>query len=429
MARLSDNLPALSNWAGEDHVRSGLGRLAGTLSNPNFRRYAGAQFLHGAGMWAHHLAEVWLVYAITDSAFVVGLTVAVRSGSSVVLAPVAGTLADRMDRRRLLASTQASKAVVASGLALLALGMREDLPLAVLFAAVAVLGVIGAIDTPLRRAFVRDVVLADGVDRAARLHTSVMSVGRFLGSGAAWLFLSLSAAWACFAVNGVTSLLAATLVLRVVPTTVTTSRDARAAGGRVLGYLLRTPAVTIPMALLCSFTLFGWNLAVLLPVIADKQLASGAGTFAILAQVMAVGSLIGSVMMAASKLAGPRNLAILLAVFSATMVSLSAVNHLVAGIAAIFVVGTFGGGFLSLSNGSVQSAADPRLQGRVSAAYGVVFVGARAVGGPILGWLVDDYGSRTALVAVGIFTAACAVLGLLAAARVRMSGSSQLSGA
>ena len=129
------------------------------------------------------------------------------------------------------------------------------------------------------------------------------------------------------------------------------------------------------MALLCSFTLFGWNLAVLLPVVADKQLESGAGTFAVLAQVMAVGSLIGSVMMAASKLEGSRSLAILLAVFSATMVSLATVNHLVAGIAAIFVVGTFGGGFLSLSNGSVQSAADPRLQGRVSAAYGVVFVG------------------------------------------------------
>ena len=165
----------------------------------------------------------------------------------------------------------------------------------------------------------------------------------------------------------------------------------------MLGYLLRTPAVTIPMALLCSFTLFGWNLAVLLPVVADKQLASGAGTFAVLAQVMAIGSLIGSVMMAASKLEGARSLAILLAVFSAAMVPLAAVNHLLAGVAVIFVVGTFGGGFLSLSNGSVQTAADPRLQGRVSAAYGVVFVGARAVGGPILGWMVDAFGSRTAL--------------------------------
>ncbi len=402
-------------------MRLALGQLAETLRNPNFRRYASAQFLHGAGMWAHHLAEVWLVYELTGKALAVGLTVAVRSGLAVVLAPLAGTLADRMDRRMLLASTQASKAVVASGLAVVALTMGEDLPLAVLFGAITVLGVIGALDTPLRRAFVRDVVVADGVDRAARLHTSVMSVGRFLGSGAAWLFLSLALPWACFAVNGTTSLLASMLVLRVVPTTATVSAEARAAGGRVLGYLMRTPTVTIPLALLCSFTLFGWNLAVLLPVIADKQLESGAGTFAILAQVMAVGSLIGSVMMAASKLEGVRSLAILLAVFSATMVPLAVVNHLIAGIAVIFVVGTFGGGYLSLSNGSVQTAADPRLQGRVSAVYGVVFVGARAVGGPILGWMVDAFGSRTALVTVGAVTAACAGLGLLAATRSRLS--------
>ena len=404
-------------------MKLALGRLAGTLSNPNFRRYAGAQFLHGAGMWAHHLAEVWLVYEITGSALAVGITVAVRSGLAVVLSPVAGTLADRTDRRTLLASTQASKAVVASGLAVLALAMGEDLPLTVLFGAIGVLGVIGAIDTPLRRAFVRDVVIADGVDRAARLHTSVMSVGRFLGSGAAWLFLSLSLSWACFAVNGATSLLASMLVLRVVPTTATVSAEDRAASGRVLGYLMRTPAVTIPLALLCSFNLFGWNLAVLLPVVADKQLASGAGTFAILAQVMAVGSLIGSVMMAASRLEGLRSLAILLAVFSAAVFPLATVNHLVAGMAVIFVVGVIGGGYLSLSNASVQTAADPRLQGRVSAVYGVVFVGARAVGGPILGWMVDAFGSRTALVAVGAVTAACACLGLLATARSHSTGS------
>ena len=402
-------------------MRSALDRLAGTLRNPNFRRYAGAQFLHGAGMWAHHLAEVWLVYEITGSAFAVGMTVTVRSGSSVVLAPLAGTLADRMDRRRLLALTQASKALVAGALAVAAVAMGDDLSLTVLFGAIAVLGVIGALDTPLRRAFVRDVVMADGVDRAARLHTSVMSTGRFLGSGLAWLFLSVSASWACFAVNGATSLLAALLVLRVVPTTVATSAEARASGGRIMGYLLRNPAVTIPMALLCSFTMFGWNLAVLLPVVADKQLASGGGTMAVLAQVMAIGSLIGSVMVAASKLAGLRSLAILLAVYGVVMVPLAAVNHLVVGIAVILVVGTIGGGFLSLSNGTVQGGADPRLQGRVSAAYGVVFVGARAVGGPILGWLVDTFGSRTALITMGAFTAACALTALAGATRTHLN--------
>lgn len=400
-------------------MRSALGRLAATLHNPNFRRYSGAQFLHATGMWAHRLAEIWLVYEITGSAFTVGLTVTIRSGLAVVLAPIAGTLADRMDRRALLAFTQLSKAVVAGALAVVVVAVGPDVHLGLLFGAIAVLGVVGAIDTPLRRAFVRDVVIADGIGRAARLHTAVMSTGRFLGSGAAWLFLSQAASWACFAVNGAVSLLAAMLILRVVPTTEAPSAEDRAAGGGVLEYLLRTPAVTIPMAMLCSFTLFGWNLEVLLPVVADKQLASDAGGFAILAQAMSIGSLVGAVMMAASKRDGLGSLSILLAVFGAAVVPLAAVDLLVVGMVAMFVVGTVGGGFLSLANASVQTATDPRLQGRVSAVYGVVFVGARAVGGPILGWLVDAFGSRVALVAVGIGTAACGLIGLIAAARAR----------
>ena len=217
-------------------------------------------------------------------------------------------------------------------------------------------------------------------------------------------------------------------MLKVVPTTETVSAEARAAGGRVLDYLRRTPAVTIPLAMLCSFTLFGWNLEVLLPVLADKQLKSGGATFGILVQVMSIGSLIGSVMMAASRRKGLGSLAILLAAFGVAVVPLAAVNQLAVGMAVIFVVGAIGGGFLSLSNASVQTAADPRLQGRVSAVYGVVFVGARAVGGPILGWMVDSFGSQTALVAVGVATVAFALLASLAIARSR-SREQKVSGA
>ena len=410
-------------------MTSGLRQLADTLGNPNFRLYAGAQFLHATGMWAHRAAELWLVYVITGSALWVGISTAVRSGLAVVLSPVAGTLADRFDRRLMLASTQSSKAIVAGGLAVATVAMGEDVPLGLLFGAIAVLGVVGAIDTPLRRAFVRDVVTVDGINRAARLHTSVMSTGRFLGGGLAALFLYLASPWACFAVNGAVSLIASMLVLQVVPTTATVSAEARAAGGRVLDYLRRTPAVTIPMALLCSFTLFGWNLEVLLPVLADKQLESGGATFGLLVLAMSIGSLIGSVIMASSRREGLGSLTVLLAIFGAAVVPLAAVHQLAIGMAVIFVVGVIGGGFLSLSNASVQTAADPRLQGRVSAVYGVVFVGARAVGGPILGWMVDSFGSQTALIVVGVGTAAFALLGMLAIARSRSSNPSRLSGA
>ena len=182
-------------------MRNG-GRLADTLSNRNFRRYAGAQFLHATGMWAHRLAELWLVYEITESALAVGIATAARAGSSVVLAPVAGTLADRVDRRRLLASTQFAKALTAGSLGAATIAMGDEIPLWLLLVAIGVLGVVGAIDTPLRRAFVRDVVTAEGLEGAARLHTSVMSSGRIVGGGLAALLLGLSVPWACFATNG-----------------------------------------------------------------------------------------------------------------------------------------------------------------------------------------------------------------------------------
>ena len=111
---------------------------------------------------------------------------------------------------------------------------------------------------------------------------------------------------------------------------------------------------------------------------------------------------------------GLGSLAALLVVFGAAIVPLAAVQNIPVALVAFFVVGACGGGFLSLANSSVQTAADPRLQGRVAATYGVVFVGSRAVGGPLLGWMVDALGSRTALVAVGIGTAACALLSSLA---------------
>ena len=395
-------------------MRGASGQLTSTLKNRNFRRYAGAQFLHATGMWAHRLAELWLVYEITQSALVVGLATAARAGSSVVLAPVAGTLADRVDRRLLLASTQFAKALTAGSLGFATIAMGDEIPLWLLLAAIGVLGVVGAIDTPLRRAFVRDVVTADGLEGAARLHTSVMSSGRIVGGALAALLLGLSAPWACFMTNGAASLVATLLVLRVVPTTTVVSAAARQAGGRLFDYLRRTPAVTIPLVLLSCFTLLGWNLEVLIPVLIDEQLGAGAAVFGILVSVMSVGSLIGSVIVASSGREGLGSLAALLVVFGAAIVPLAAVQNIPVALAAFFVVGACGGGFLSLANSSVQTAADPRLQGRVAAMYGVVFVGSRAVGGPLLGWMVDSFGSSTALVVVGAGTAACALVAAIA---------------
>ncbi len=171
--------------------------------------------------------------------------------------------------------------------------------------------------------------------------------------------------------------------------------------------------MTIPLALLCCFSLFGWNVEVLIPVLVDEQLGSGPATFGLLVSAMSVGSLCGSVLAASRARQGLGTVAALLAAFGAALVPLAAVGNIAAGLAAFWLAGACGGGFLSLVNSAVQTAADPRLQGRVVAVYGVVFVGSRAVGGPLLGWMADTAGSRTALAAVGLGTVTLAALGAL----------------
>ena len=285
-------------------------RLAKALSSRDFRLYSGAQFLHGLGVWMHRIAELWLVYEITGAALSVGFATAARAGSSVVLAPLAGMLADRSDRRRMLIGTQIAKAAVAGGLAAVVFAVDSDIPLGLMYSVIAALGVISAIDIPLRRAFVRDVVSADGLEGAARLHTPVMAVGRISGSALAALLLALSVPWACFALNAAVSVAAALLVLGVSPSAGASSRslasEAGGEDGHLLVHLRRTPAVTVPLVLLLCFSLFGWNVDVLIPVLVDNQLHAGPEAFGMLVSVMSFGILCGSLTAAVRGRSGPR---------------------------------------------------------------------------------------------------------------------------
>ena len=255
----------------------------------------------------------------------------------------------------------------------------------------------------------RDVVSADGLEGAARLHTPVMAAGRISGSALAALLLAWSVPWACFALNAAVSAVAALLVLGVAPSAGASSRwrasgASGEGGGQLLGHLRRTPAVTVPLVLLLCFALFGWNVDVLIPVLVDNQLNAGPEAFGMLVSAMSFGILCGSLTTAVRGRSGPGPLSALLVAFGMTLVPLAAVNHLHAGLAAFWLIGACGGGFLSIANSSVQTAVDPRMQGRVAALYGVIIVGSRTVGGPILGWMIDTFGSRAALASVGAAT-------------------------
>ena len=188
--------------------------LTEALRSRSFRRYSGLLILQGAGKSAQEIAVLWLVYKITGTALSVGFAVAVGAGSQAALSPLAGVLIDRVNRRRLLVGVQGTKAVIVGGLAAVVFAEGSGASLWLLYAVITTLGMILAIDKPLRKAFVRDVVSAGGLESATRLFTPLSTVGRIAGSALAALMLTLSMPWACFALNSAAAATTTLLVLK-----------------------------------------------------------------------------------------------------------------------------------------------------------------------------------------------------------------------
>ena len=375
--------------------------LAAAWSSRYFRRYSGALFLQGAGRWAHEVALLWLVFEITGSALSVGFATAAGTGAQAVLAPAAGLLIDRVNRRMLLAAVDGAKTVIVGGLAVAVLSAGSTPPLWLLYVVVALLGMISALEKPLRKAFVRDVVSAGGLESATRLFTPVATVGRIAGSLFGALMLTISAAWGCFALNSAAAATTMLLVLSMPPSVGTITEMQRRATGYLWDYLKITPSVTVPLLLLVCFSLLAYNIPVTAQLFAETQLSAGPGVFGMLLSALSIGRLCGSVAAVGFGHSRPRTTALLLAAVGVTLTPMAVVGDVYVGLAAFWVVGVALGAFHSIANSAVQVAVDPRLQGRMLVVYGIITSWFRTGGAVLMGALADTLGTRATLTGAG----------------------------
>ena len=185
------------------------------------------------------------------------------------------------------------------------------------------------------------------------------------------------------------------------------------------------------------FSIIGWNIDVLIPLLAEAVLGGGATTYGVLVTCVSIGSLTGSVAAASWRPAsraktktgsatepggqtgdgsatkssgGIADLTRSLLVFSAVLATVAATPSAVPVAASLTLAGFTGGLFLSLVNAAVQLGADQALQGRQVAVYTFVFIGSRALGAPFIGLTADWIGPRPAVIAMAAATAALALL-------------------
>src|SRR5262245_32130136 len=186
---------ATGGWRGLTPLRHA-GRA---FQHRNYRLYFAGQLLSLMGTWIQTVAQSWLVYQLTGSAVLLGIVNFATQVPILVLAPLAGTLADQMDRRRLIMLMQAVLMSLAFALAVLTLtgiiAVWHILVLATLQ------GIVNSFDMPARQSFVVEMVGKEDLPNAIALNSTMFNSARMIGPAVGGLLVAVIGEGWCFLIN------------------------------------------------------------------------------------------------------------------------------------------------------------------------------------------------------------------------------------
>jgi MFS family permease len=390
----------------------------------NFRLFFLGQGASMVGTWMQSVALVWLVLDRTGSGVALGVTTALQFAPVLVLSPFTGLAADRFDKRRLFLLTQAAAGLQAAAMAVLVLTGTETIPL--IYALTFVFGVVTALDQPVRRALVVELVDEAHVPNAVGLNSALMTGSRILGPAVAGVLIAGAGVGWCFAVNAASYVAVLTALGRMdrLPRGEAAPATARARGQVREGfvYAWRTPEVRLAIVIVAVVSTFAFNFPVLLPLLADRTLHGGASAFSLLYSVMSVGSLTGALLVARQRRIEGRWLAWAALAYGGALALLAAAPNLPLALAAAVPVGLTAVLLLSGANSSIQLHAAPAMRGRVNALFAMVFLGSTPLGGPVAGFVAEHFGARAGLLLGAVAAAGAGGVALAWRARAAHGG-------
>jgi MFS family permease len=398
----------------------GLRRGFESLGVRNYRLYWGGQVVSLIGTWMQQVSLPWLVLSLGGSPIQLGFVSVLQFGPSMLLAPFGGVLADRIDKRLALIGTQIGAASQAFVLFVLtATGVVEIWMVMVM---ALLLGLVNAVDMPLRQALAADLVPRSLLSNAIALNSMAFNSARVVGPALAGVIIAAGtaatgSATAGVAINlGINTLTYAgviTALARMNP------REIRRAERperhppvleslrEGFWYAVRTPLVFWCLVLLGGIAAFGFNFQVLLPLFAREVLGLGAEGYGGLYAAMGIGSLGGSLTLAVMR--QRRAIPLMLVggiVFSLLLVGIGVARDVIVVGALVMAAGYSSMLMINTINATVQANVTDALRGRVMSFYVTVFAGSAPIGGLFAGAIAQAWGAPVAFLAGAGFSAA-----------------------
>ena len=379
---------------------------------PVFRAWWLGSQTSNAGSWMQQVAAAWLMYEATRSPAMVGVLGLAQRGPSLLLTPLGGRLADRHDRRRVLAANLALQLVAAAGLTLMARSGGASPTALIAFSAATGIG--QALMWPSQMATISSLVSREALPAAVSLNSAGFNLSRVIGPAVAGLLLDLGQPTICFAANALSFVAPLWIAVAVLPAASAGTRSSTATVRGALRHVAGSPALRRLLVGCAVFTLSAAPLTVLTPPYAHA-VGGGADVLGYLLAAFGAGAVGGATLVVAGgrRLGRARLIPAAMAAFAVLDVAaalapgplVAAVVCALAGICWLLV--------FSSTNAAVQLLTSDIVRGRVLALYLWTLIGPMAISGIAVGGLAEVVGIRTAFAACALPLGIYAVYALL----------------
>jgi MFS family permease len=383
-----------------------------SLKHRNFQLFFSGQLISLVGTWMDTVAEAWLVYRLTGSSLLLGTVTFAGQLPVLLISPFAGLVADRLNRRKVVITTQISSMIIAGFLAGLTLSKRITVDQVILLAAL--MGIVNAFDIPARQSFLVEMVGREDLMNAIALNSSMFNAARIVGPSIAGILVAGFGEGWCFFANSVSyiAVIAGLLLMKVPPrprVEESVSPFEHIAEG--FRFVRGTAPIRALLLLVGLVSLVAMPYAVLMPVFAAKILHGNARTLGILMTSAGLGALIGALLLASRRGVDGlgRMVAIACASFGVALIlfsfspwwELSALLLVPVGFSVMTQMGS--------TNTLIQSMVPDRLRGRTMAVYSMMFLGMAPFGALLSGWSADHIGAPKTVAVGGVL----AILGAI----------------
>jgi len=372
------------------------------LSVPNFRLWTAGNLVAMTAGWMQRVAQDWLVLELTGSATAVGVTVAMQFAPMLFLGLLGGVVVDRYPKRTLMIVTQSLFAVLSLGLA--ALTLSGSVEAWHVFAIAFATGLVTVVDNPARQAIVTELVGQRHLRNAISVNSSVFQLGGMVGPALSGvLLLAVGAGWS-FLVNAVACVLVVGMLVMLRTSQMTRVASAGRGRGQLregLAYVGRKPTILVPVVLLGVYAVFGLTMPVLLASFASDVFDVGAGGYGLFNSMIAVGALTGALLSTRRATIRLRTIVVGMLVTGLLQAVAGTMPGVVPFSLLLVAVGLASLLFLTAANSLVQLSSNLGVRGRVMSVYVLVLLGGQAIGGPLMGGIVEAAGTHVAMVVSG----------------------------